>query len=445
MSRADNIKQNLLVVMIAGVFLFRAGAVRGAAQPATGLPALNPQYSPIANQNRMLLFDRLVAAFDQTYLANLEKTGKNSLAADSSFYYLRQELQALIDMWQATKKPVYIEQASLRAAQALLDARNAPRPLLWHNQSRGEWPCFFYKQVEQQTGGHSQLNDFQGATGLLMVATALKEANLPGWDILATQVQEQIVRKWMTYQPSVTHEQLQGPQSPATLLTVLNSGRDKREHFAVMCLDLYQLGKTLYPYQAWGTLLTQLYAGPRADRSTAPPHAALLGPAVPPDWGLTPHAPHNGLIWYYITGREQPLQIMDTSHGNRTVWLACRGVAEGILARDQRDGLMRTLKLQIWNPQKGPFYFNNCVDGSNPTVQRMSPGLKGNLWFGWHRLAAHDMALRNLFLSIAYDLTRAGEFLPARSQNKTMVEAQLCYFAWGARLLASRTDAMSFP
>jgi hypothetical protein len=428
-----------------GICLFLATVLGAAAQPVMELPALNPQFSPISNQNRIPLFNRLVVAFDQTYLANFEKNRTKSLADDSGFYYLRQELQALIDMWQATKKPVYLEQASLRAAQALTDARKAPRPLLWHGESRGEWPCFFYQQVEQHTGGHSQLNDFQGATGLLMVASALKQANQPGWDILAAQVQEQIVHKWMTYKPGITNQQLQGPESPTILMAILDSGRDKREHFAVMCLDLDQLGQTAYPYRAWGTLLTKLYAGPRAERDTPPPHAELFGAAVPPDWGLMPHATHEGFVWYYAKGRGQPLQIMDTSHGNRTVWLACRGVALGILEQDQRDGLIRTLKQQVWNPGKGPFYFNNCVDGSNPTVQKMSPGLKGNLWFGWHRLAAHDMALRDLFLSMAYDLTRTGAFLPERSQNKTMVEARLCYFAWGARLLASRTEARTFP
>ena len=125
--------------------------------------------------------------------------------------------------------------------------------------------------------------------------------------------------------------------------------------------------------------------------------------------------------------------------------LACRGVAEGLLDTAQVQGLVRTLKRQIWDPQQGPFYFNNHVDGSNAPVQQMSAGLKGNLWFGWHRLAAEDAALRDLFLSIAFDLTREGAFLPTGSQNKTMVEARLCYYAWGARLLASKQQARQFP
>ena len=64
----------------------------------------------------------------------------------------------------------------------------------------------------------------------------------------------------------------------------------------------------------------------------------------------------------------------------------------------------------------------------------MGPGLKGNIWFGWHRLAAYDDTLKDLYISIAYDLTNGGPNVIG--QNKAMKEAQLCFFAWAARLLA---------
>ncbi len=136
---------------------------------------MDPSISPLDPNNHTLLFNRLVAAFDRSYARHLKTNAQKDLAEDLAFYYLRQELQALIDMWRATSDPAYLDQAEKRAIQAMADARANVRPLLWHNQPRGQWPCFFLKKVESQTGGHNQINDFQGAAGLLMVAQALKQ------------------------------------------------------------------------------------------------------------------------------------------------------------------------------------------------------------------------------------------------------------------------------
>ncbi|MGB2864659.1 MAG: hypothetical protein WBC05_15135, partial [Sedimentisphaerales bacterium] len=137
------------------------------------LPALKPQASPLDQANRPLLLNRLVAAFDREYAAHVRKNKSKNLSDDMAVYYLRQELQALIDMWRATGKSDYLEQANNRVVKAIADAKSNQRPLLRRNRPRGTWPCFFLKKVEQQTGGHNQLCDFQGAAGFLMVADAL--------------------------------------------------------------------------------------------------------------------------------------------------------------------------------------------------------------------------------------------------------------------------------
>ena len=72
------------------------------------LPALDDSISPLDPNNHTLLFKRLVAAFDQAYARHLKVNAQKSLADDLAFYYLRQELQALIDMWRATSDPAVI-------------------------------------------------------------------------------------------------------------------------------------------------------------------------------------------------------------------------------------------------------------------------------------------------------------------------------------------------
>ncbi len=416
-----------------------------AAATAPSLPVLDPAVSPLDPRNRSALLNRLITAFDQLYLQELKTHGMNPLTEDMAFYYLRQELQALVDMWRATGNKVYLEQATLRAGKALTDGRQNMRPLLYQGQERGTWPCFSMRQLEAVTGGHSQLVDFQGATGLLMVARALQLAQMEGTNHLGTFVEDALLAKWVNYRPQVNLTQLRGPRAQQYLLALLDSGRDKREHFAVICMDMHHLGAQGLPYAQFATLLTQLYVSRRENSATPFPFAATLGSSVPRDWGLLPQDSDGSLIWRYAPAKTKPLQMMDTSHGNRTVWLATRALSEEMSGQTQVDGLVQTLKHRIWKPAQGPFYFANRVDGTDTRVQKLGPGRKGNLWFGWHRLAAYDTSLRDLFISIAYDLTNGGQHLPPGSQNQTMPEARLCFYAWAARLLAEGGQPKAFP
>ena len=415
------------------------------------LPALKPQVSPLDKANQPLLLKRFVAAFDREYAAHVRKNKLKNLSDDFAVYYLRQELQALIDMWRATGKSAYLEQANNRVIKAMADAKSNQRPLLRHKRPRGTWPCFFLKKTEKETGGHNQLCDFQGAAGFLMVADALKQAGQDGWQDIADFIEKNIVEKWLFYAPSIKPEHFHGPRSKTYLLAVLNTARDTREHFAVICMDLHKLGYRKYPYWQWAECLTNLYIGFRSDLRQSPPRAWGLGRHTPSDWGVLPRKSTGGYAWYYIPDwrRKGKTAVLDTAHANRTVWLAARAYYEGFIDKAGLDMFMKTFKKQIWKPEKNPFYFANFVDGSDvayndPKHGKLPPGYKGHVWFGWHRLAAYDNAVKDLFLSLAYDLTNGGPNMPL-SQNKTMENAPLCFYAWAARLLAPDGKPQEFP
>jgi hypothetical protein len=53
--------------------------------------------------------------------------------------------------------------------------------------------------------------------------------------------------------------------------------------------------------------------------------------------------------------------------------------------------------------------------------------------------------LKDLFISLAYDLTNGGPNIPKGAQNKAMEEAPLCFYAWAARLLSANGDPKIFP
>lgn len=415
------------------------------------LPALDPNHSPIAAENLPLLYKRLVAAFDQQYEKHIQKNKNRNLADDYAVYYLRQELQALIDIWHATGKLTYLEQAKGLVNKAISDAQSNKRQLLWHNQTRGTWPCFLNKKIEKQTGGHSQICDFQGAAGFLMVANALKQANQDDFEKIADFVEENIVEKWLFYNPSISPEQLTGPMSDRYLLVVLDGGRDKREHFATICMDLHKLGHDKYPYKQWAESLTELYIGLRQDLRNPAPNVERLGVNAPSDWGVVPNKSTGGYVWHYIPNwrRRNNIAVLDTAHANRTVWLTAKAHYEGLVDKERIDGFVKTFKKQIWKPEKNPFYFANFIDGSDTPYYdskygELPPGYKGHVWFGWHRLAAYDEDIKNIFLSLAYDLTNDGPNMP-HSQNKTMANAPLCLYAWAARLLASDGKPLLFP
>jgi hypothetical protein len=434
------------------VFLF-ACAVRSATAAGSSaqayqvvLPALNPAFSPVAPENQPLLLNRLIMAFTRDYAAYSLRNQDRPLNDGMTVYYLQRELQALTDMWWATGSRSYLDQATSRTLRAIKEAVVNPRLLVWHGEPRGEWPCFYLETVLAETGGHNQLCDFQGSVGFLMVARVLQQLGRPEWKDIADFVERDVVEKWLYYHPSITPEQLKGRRSNKYLLTVLNSGRDVREHFACICLDLQALGYRTYPYADWANMLIDLYLTPRYDADEPAPHREELAERVPGDWGLFDRTV-DGYVWLSVPSYDpnSPTDSMDTSHANRTAWLASRACSEALISKSTILNLANTFRFQIWAPDKGPFYFNNYVDGYDGDLHGLAAGRGGNVWFGWHRLAAFDADLRNLFLSLAYDLTNGGPNLPAGAQNKTMQEAPLCLEAWAARLLSAEGQPYRFP
>ena len=412
------------------------------------LPSLNPNLPASAEENLPLLYQRLLMAFAGDYGTYVVDHPNRDLADGMTVYYLRQELQALTDMWRATGKDTYLDLAADLSLQAIEAATDNRRPLLYHEQARGDWPCFYLESVETQTGGHSQLCDFQGCAGFLNVARILQQLNRPEWEPITDFVEYQVIEKWLYYKPGITTWDLTvGPNSARYLLTILNSGRDGREHFACICLDLYRLGRRDYPYDAWAKLLIELYLTPRYDPNQAAPYQDEMPDRIPANWGLFARSAPDGQIWLAIPNYDpaQWSEPTDTSHANRVAWLAAKAYAEGFVDSQAVAGLLNTLRYQIWAPEKGPFYFNNFVDGSDGEMDGLSSGRGGNVWFGWHRLAAYDDSLRTLFLNMAYDLTAGGQNLPYGAQNKSMVNAQTCLEAWAARLLANEGDPWLFP
>lgn len=398
-------------------------------------------------ESQSQLFERLVVSFDQTYSDHTTENQDRALNDGMTVYYLRRELQALVDMWRATGDTAYLQFAKSLTLQAIDEATVNRRPLIWHDEFRGDWPCFYLSTVEAQTGGHNQLCDFQGSVGFLMVARALREIKDPAACEITAFVERQVVEKWLYYKPSITPGHMQGPKSFRNVLAILNTGRDVREHFACLCLDLYELRSRRYDYREWAQRLIDLYLALRYEPNEPAPDSDGIEHLIADTWGLFPQIAEEGYTWLlvpnYETGKSLP--AIDTSHGNRTAWLAARAYAEGLVDETALNGLINTLEFQIWAPEKGPFYFNNYTDGTDGELNGLGPGRGGNVWFGWHRLAMYDADLHALFLCLAYDLTDGGPNLPDHAQNKTMANAPLCLEAWGARVLASDGQPHDFP
>jgi hypothetical protein len=412
------------------------------------LPGLNPELPASAQENQPLLYQRLLMAFGADYGTYLTDHPHRDLSDGMTVYYLRQELQALTDMWRATGKSTYLDLATDLTLQAIEAATSNRQPLLYHEQHRGDWPCFYLESVQAQTGGHSQLCDFQGCAGFLNVACILQQLNRPEWEPITDFVEYEVIEKWLYYKPGITPWDITiGPRSLQDLLVILNAARDVREHFACICLDLHHLGRRDYPYDAWARLLIDLYLTPRYDPNQAAPYQDEMPDSIPANWGLFARPGPDGQIWLAVPNYDPARwsEPMDTSHANRVAWLAAKAYAEGFVKLEVITGLINTFRYQIWAPDKGPFYFNNYADGSDGEMNGLSSGRGGNVWFGWHRLAAHDDGLRNLFLDLAYDLTAGGQNLPDGAQNKSMANAQTCLEAWAARLLADKGYPWIFP
>jgi len=389
----------------------------------------------------------LVETFGQDYLVHVANNEGRNLADGMTVYYLRRELQALVDMWRATGDLAYLDTATDLTLQAIDAAQANPRPLIWHGELRGQWPCFYLPTVESETGGHNQLCDFQGAVGFMLVARALRQVKDSTARDIAAFVNSEIVEKWLYYKPSMTLWHMQNDNSFDNALATLNTGRDVREHFACLCLDLHRLGFRKYAYRTWAKRLLELYLTIRYDPNEAPPNSEGIEGLIPDDWGLLAQQADEGYTWLLIpsyAGSGSNLAI-DTSHGNRTAWVAARAYSEGLLDAEVLYGLINTLEFRIWAPEKGLFYFNNFADGSDDEFNGLTPGRGGNVWFGWHRLATYDEDLEALFIVLALDLAAGGPNLPDKAQNKTMANAPLCLEAWGARLLSTEGRPHVFP
>ena len=280
-----------------------------------------------------------------------------------------------------------------------------------------------------------------------MVALALQEVNDPAVRDITVFVETQIIEKWLYYKPSITPWHMQNANSFQNVLAILNRGRDTREHFTCLCMDLDELGSRKYAYRAWADRLLELYLTIRYDADQAAPNSEGIAHLIPDDWGLLAQEADEGYTWLLIPNYETdgPYPAIDTSHGNRTAWLAAKAYSEGLLDRSVLDGLVNTLEFQIWAPEKGLFYFNNYADGTDEALGGLAPGRGGNVWFGWHRLAPYDATLAALFVTLACDLSNGGAHLPTGAQNKTMANAPLCLEAWAARLLAPTGQPHSFP
>ncbi len=434
------------VIVSIGVLTLSLQADPGEQEADTSLPALNPAFSPLAQENRALLVARLIAAFERDYAFSRADDEGRDLSDGITVYHMQRELQACIDLWHATEDIACLDHAMIRVLYSIAAARENLQPLIWHGRSRGAWPCFHLDAVVGETGGHSQLCDFQGGAGFLMVARLLDELDVPEAEHIADYVEQDIVEKWLQYNPWITRDHLTGPDSRKYLLLVLNSARDVRVHFACICLDLHAMARDEYPYEQWAKFLIDLYLTPRHDPNQLAPWEDQMPEQIPGDWGLPVVEGDDGITWLSIADLDpdNPTGVQDTSHANRTAWLAARAYEEGLVDQSVLSGLANTLCYRIWAPEKGPLYFNNYIDGSDCPLNGLEAGRGGNLWFGWHRLAAYDPGIEELFLSIAYDLTNGGPNLPDGAQNKTMEEAPPCFEAWAARLLAT-TRTRTFP
>ncbi|MCF7955128.1 MAG: hypothetical protein K9M75_04945 [Phycisphaerae bacterium] len=431
------VKTIFVLSLLANLLSSQLSAASSSTNHDRQLPALNPRFSPLAEENKNLLFERIVATFDKKYKTN-QHENKN-LAKNSTVYYLSREIQALIDMWRATKKQSYLDQAENLVLKAISDAQKNQHVLLRYNKNRGKWPCFFEEDLQTITGGHGQLGDFQGATSFMMVAVALHETRNPSSKEIADFVEKNVIEKWFSYNPGIKPNHLTGSKSNMYLLIVLDSSRGKRSHFASICMALHNLGYNKYPYHQWAKFLTEVYLGKRTSLSQPYPKAKDLGNVSPDDWGVIPNKKTGGLVWYWTKDNT----VQDTSHANHTVWLAAEAYQKKLIDQTTLISFVNTLKYQVWASEKKGFYFNNFIDKTDKPTHSMGPGGIGNVWFGWHRLGAYDENLKNLFISMAYDLTNGGPNIVG--QNKGMKNAQLCLLAWGARLLSPNGQPNTFP
>jgi hypothetical protein len=421
----------------------------GLANSPGSLPMLDPNFAPTAKENRESLYHRLILRFDEFYKKRKYDPINKNLAKSIEFYYLRDEFVCLIDMWKATNDKKYLMAAKRLALKAINDATINKKPLLYGGQTVGVYPCFYDKDLKR-TGGHGQLWDLQGGQGLSLTAVALRDAGIEGWQDIADFVEKNIIEKWLNYPVSIVDVNGYDIKNGTVVLRKIEGTRGKRGHFASICMDLHLLGRNKYPYDKWARVLCDIYLSQKSDRNANFNKYPELKGLIPTDWGTIVNEKTNGLIWYgniKWPRNSPPISIiMDTSHANNTPWLACRAFDEGYIDKEHLNRFVNTLKKQIWRRDKPGFYFTNFVDGGDNAINKAAPGQRGSVWFGWHRLAAYDIELKDLFISIAYDLSNDGPNIADGTLNKVRDEAQLCFTAWGARLLKQYDDDnIKFP
>lgn len=413
-------------------------------QSANALTELNSSYSPIAQENKDLLRKRLIESFDSKYKTYSSGREKINYATNyAEIYYLKRELQGLIDIWYATENEKYLWQANALVKKAINDAVLNSR-VLFNSASgmkRGSRPCFFHKDLKR-TGGHSQLFDIQAAIGFMLVARAMEKANLQGWEEIVAFVEDSLVDKWLWIDEKVKKNSNKSKkliESGVIVLKYIEAARDKREQFASVCMDLAVIGKRNYPYKKWGELLSHMYLDVKESKYDLYSGNSVLEKYYPKDWGVLVNKKEGSLVWFWT----KDLLVEDTSHANRTAWLAARAYDQGFLTRERLDYFINTLKKQIWKKRKKGFYFSNYIDGRDNSIGKAKPGQRGSVWFGWHRLAFYDEQLKDLFVSMAYDLTNGGAGFAEGTLNKSKRMAPMCLIAWGARLLSEDGDGSS--
>ena len=363
-------------------------------------------------------------------------------------YHLQRELQACVDMWRATGSSTYLEQATDLALCAVEEARENPRPLMWHGESRGEWPCFYLDTVAAQTGGHSQLCDFQGAAGFLSCGPGpATSSTCPTSRQIADFVEQDIVRKWLYYKPSIKPEHLTGPESRHVPPGRPELRRAVREHFACICLDLHAMGYDSYPYRDWAKLLIDLYLTPRYDPGQPAPYEDLMPERIPRDWGLPVVTTADGVVW---------LSIPDLDPNNptgRAGHLACQphrvAGGEGLCGRARRPERRRRpcqhASLSDLGSREGPVLLQQLRRrqrlqarrprrraGRQHLVRLASPGrLQPATW--------KSCSSRSRTIS-----PTAGPTCPTAPRTRPCSEAPLCLEAWAARLLTAG-QTRTFP
>ncbi|RKY04500.1 MAG: hypothetical protein DRP56_09960, partial [Planctomycetota bacterium] len=416
-------------------------------------------------------------AFDQYYEDHYEEL--QNYAEPQQFYYFRYEAQALIDMYNATGDDAYLARAKTIAQKAIADAIANPVEVTYGNDSLGSYPCF----THLSSMDHTQLTDFQGGLGLLIIAEELKAHGDSYYQTICDFVETNLVDKWFK---RIRRDFAAGPEYDDfyaqiwsdsdtkydIVELVIDGARDKREMFGLICLILKQMGYTLYPYEDYSDyMFTQAFTiRPDVDAPDWP-----YNTDIHKSWGLMDQG--DGTIELYwmtqFTYDYYPVKQMSTRHASRTVWSAVEAYQRGTISQAAVTALVATFKKKMWDPAYvgqsytgdprltasidpndyypvGPNYFfvHNQTDGTDLDIKEavygyvQQPGRHGTIAMGWHRLAQYDNDIKTLLSRIADDLVY-DELMGRSSSVMNRIfsgyanvdgEVKLCGLAYGARV-----------